>query len=200
MNKFIKSAGTICFMVSIFLSGCSTNIESKNIVFSQDYIQTSQQKAKRVHTLALNGKIAILADNRISGNYSYSKEYDDLKLEIISPFGSSIAKLKASKSFASLVANSRTYEASNPNALIESLIGYSIPIDALNKIFLALPDKALLLDKNGLIKVAICEGFKVTYSNYKDYNGIAMPNDILIEGNGIKVKIKIAEVIKLLYV
>lgn len=193
LNK-VKS---LCFVLACATAivGCSASLEGKPIA-QNDYFK-SQIDLNKVHTLNLKGKMALRAYHNVSGIFVYDKAQDNLKLDLLSPFAVPIASVKANAQEATIIANNKSYTGNNASDLFYELLQVRIPVEQLNDILLANIKSCPLKYANGLNKNCVYQGYLVTYSDYMDYNNIAMPTNITIENTQLRLKLRIENIFRL---
>ena len=193
LNK-LKS---LCIITAcaIAIVGCSSSLEGTPI--TQNTYFEPKVDLNKVYALNLKGKLALRAYHNVSGIFIYDKNKDTLKLYLLSPFAAPIASVKADKTKAIIIADNKSYEGANASDLFYDLLKVRIPVEQLNDIMLANIKTCPVKYHNGLNKNCFYQGYLINYSDYKNFNNIALPTNITITNEQLRLKLRIDNVNRL---
>lgn len=187
----------MAFVLSCALlsSACQTIIEPEPGPVTREVAQRT--RAATVTTVEISGRVGVREEQTFSADFHFYNDGKEIKLEMISPLGSSLGKITVSGDRATLAVNDREYTAQTLTRLIYDLYGITMPFDHLNDILMARVDEVTLEDGNGLVIKGVYAGYEINYAEYKTYNSLALPTNISLKAGRAFIRIKINQVYSL---
>lgn len=150
-------------------------------------VPTSEQ------TKMVQGVFAVItAQNAQSGHFTWMQTGNDFTLELYGPLGlGATVLIKNADQVHLKTAQGATYEASSPEALLQQVLGWSMPVSGFTQWLWGEPDPAApftaTYDTDHRILTLAQEGWSIAYV----WQNASAPARITLTGNGIQVKIAI---------
>lgn len=179
------------------LSACTTLPDGPETAVN---LPSQLQQLKTVEHWQIKGKMAIRNDKEaVSAHLNWKTDAPDFDFRLTNMLGITLATLSVNDGMASLEADDKHYEGTNPSRLIYQTTGWDIPVNRLLNWIKGLPlagDDYQLNDKQLLASLSPacdnCGNWKVIYSNYGNVDGIWLPHQLtLTQTNNSKMLIKI---------
>ena len=113
---------------------------------------------------------------------------------MFSPLGGQIANIKKSESGVTLTAqDGRSIKAQNAESLTETTLGFRLPLTGLSDWALGKPTAskvdASTWDAQGRLLTLKQDGWDISYENYADNNGVALPNKVVLKSEPLNLKL-----------
>lgn len=190
------------FLVSIVcFSGCSTLLieeDSKEIFF--DATETEKQ-LKALKNWSLFGKLGIrTSDESVTvAINNWQQTGENFEVNISSTFfGLGSTKLYGNTDFLSIFQSGEEPISSfEPNALIETTLGFPLPISHLQYWVKGLPVEGIqfsrTFNQQGLIKSLAQDNWSLSYSNYHTEYSVPLPGKIKIQRDNIRIIVAVKE-------
>ncbi|MGE6530283.1 lipoprotein insertase outer membrane protein LolB [Pseudomonas sp. NPDC077382] len=147
----------------------------------------------------ISGKIGIQAP-RDSGSgtlfWLQRQGYFDIRLS--GPLGRGATRLTGRPDAVALeVAGQGRFEADSPEALVESQLGWQLPVSYMLYWVRGLPApdsrSRIALDSNGRLASLQQDGWDVQYLSYTEENGYPLPNRIKLAGRDLKITLVVKD-------
>lgn len=186
----------VCLLL-LLLSGCTNtrNADKRaEIDMSAGYLQLpNQEKLKLMSHWELSGKIAVITpDERKSAYLNWQQANQSIDFRLTNLIGVSLLNLSYDGKTARLDADGENYEDKSTEALIYRTTGWILPLDNLPQWIKGSTNEqdTILLNESGLPEriepvCATCFGWEITYSQYKQIQGVWLPFSVEVN-NPIK--------------
>jgi outer membrane lipoprotein LolB len=136
---------------------------------------------------SLSGRVAVRAgDQGWQAGMRWSRQDDLQEIQLTGPFGGGVVLLRQDTAGVVLRDNrGEEYYDTNAERLLEQVTGWQLPVNALGYWVRgqAIPDapQDLELDNNGRAKRLSQQQWQITYQQYGEYNGLLLPQRILLQ-------------------
>jgi outer membrane lipoprotein LolB len=181
----------------LIVSGCTVTPTVRPPV-PTDY----QEHATVLSTLdewALKGRAAITtASDSGTVALDWRQSGERYALELRAPWGAGTVQLNGGR-LGVLLRSSKGQEefAGDPGELLYRYTGYRLPLQALRYWLLGMPAPDTpadhQVDERGLVTQLLQHGWRVRYLAYGDYQGVALPTKMFLEGDDIEVRVAVQE-------
>ena len=175
----------------LLLSGCT-------LTPPKEYTQIQVSDATQAQAWELQGKIAVKSDTEKFNTNLYwfhHQAINDLRLTTV--LGTTLLTLTTNDKTATLQANGKTYEDSNPQLLLERISGWAIPMDNLPLWItgqVGSNDRVVSYNSDGTIKELISADetadWHVTFINWHQQSGAIIPKQLKIQRQDLQIKIQ----------
>jgi len=171
---------------------------------SADYMQLSnQEKLTLMRHWELTGKIAVITpDERKSAYLNWQQANQSIDFRLSNLIGVSLLNLSYDGKIARLEADGEEYRDGSTEALVYRTTGWVLPLDNLPQWIKGSSNEQdqVFLGENGLPEriqpiCATCFGWEITYSQYKQVQGVWLPFSVEVN-NPIKqtrLKFKVSQ-------
>lgn len=182
------------------LVGCSTPPKDIHPI-AHVGVAWEKRKARlyEMRSWGMSGRIAVRIENKgWQAGLNWRQQEENYDLDLLDPFGRVVAKLKGrSKGVILTTVKGERAWASNPEALMKKLLGYSFPVSGLGYWMRGIPDphidiESLQLDSAGRLSELKQSGWQVDYQRYRDANELTMPAKLSLVNPGIRVKLVVS--------
>jgi outer membrane lipoprotein LolB len=190
------------FLFIVLLNGCKNvpDLENRKAIdMSAEYLQLpNQEKVGLLTHWELSGKIAVItADERKSAYLNWQQADDKIDFRLSNLLGVSLLKLSYNGNIARLEVDGDIYEDMSTEALIYRTTGWILPLDNLPQWIKGAANEQdiVTLNAQGLpqhIK-AICQscaGWEISYSQYKEVQGVLLPFSIVVNNPSKQTRLK----------
>ena len=176
----------VCLFL-LLISGCKNTLnfdKRAEIDMSAKYLQLpNQEKLKLMSHWELTGKIAVITpDERKSAYLNWQQADQSIDFRLTNLIGVSLLNLNYDGKVARLEADGEHYQDESTEALIYRTTGWILPLDNLPQWIKGLANEQDLvsLNEDGLPEriqaiCATCFGWEITYSQYKQVQGVWLP-------------------------
>ena len=147
----------------------------------------------------ISGKIGIRApQDSGSGTLFWLQRQDYFDIRLSGPLGRGATRLTGRPDAVTLeVAGQGRFEAQSPEALVESQLGWQLPVSNLLWWIRGLPApdsrSRISLDNNGRLATLQQDDWEVQYLAYEEENGLALPARIKLEGRSLQITLVIKD-------
>jgi len=191
----------VCLFL-LLLSGCQTTHHIDNrqeIDMSAGYLQLpNQEKLRLMSHWELTGKIAVITpEERTSAYLNWQQASQSIDFKLSNFIGVSLLNLSYDGSVARLEADGEKYEDESTETLIYRTTGWTLPLDNLPQWIKALANEEdqIVLNESGLPEriqptCATCFGWEITYSQYKQVQGVWLPFSVEVNNPIKQTRIK----------
>lgn len=187
----------LCFFI-LLLAGCANPTRINESVDSQFH----QQKLATLSHWKIKGRLAFKSpEEKVSAYINWQQQDQSYQLSLNTFIGINIMKMEGNLGYAMIEADDQTFTDKQASTLIQRVTGWNIPVESLalwikgqhteqdNVVF---SDSGLLASLTA--KCTACAPWQLTYSNYKQVDGVLLPHMIQLDNtidsrNQIKIKI-----------
>ncbi|NDU85301.1 MAG: outer membrane lipoprotein LolB [Ferrovum sp.] len=172
------------------LTGCASwqNPPASDLVIGKGAVQSYR----------LEGRIVVRqASGSDSGKLEWQLQRDtEQHVELLSPLGTTVAVVDSSPLESRLVlADQRSFVATDPAALTQSVLGYELPLQGLPWWLRGQPDPTLpaQLERDGdnhLVRLSQ-QGWVMTYADWRSIGGQWLPGNIRLERENLHIRVKV---------
>lgn len=149
----------------------------------------------------LRGRMAFQnADERFSANVRWQQQGDDLTFKLTNVVGVTLLDMTIRDGITYLNVDDKDFTGRDPEQLIADVSGWRIPINAMQRWVkgLALNTEIAERQSNGLLDsitwLSMQGQWRVSYQRYTQYQGIALPQQLLIEqSDTLSIRLKVNE-------
>ena len=181
-----------CMLAAALAGGCQSTPEIDHIPITGELIERS--RTAPISTLELSGHIGVQLRKSYSAGFNYINNPQRLEFELISPLGSSLARVHSSGGSTVLQLGDRQFSSEQVPLMLRGLLGLEVPFEHLNDILLARVDTVLDTDELGLVRSGRMRGLDISYADYRIHNALLLPTDITITAGPSQVRIRVSEV------
>ncbi|MDT0628464.1 lipoprotein insertase outer membrane protein LolB [Alteromonas sp. W364] len=182
------------------LAACKTAPQqAQKSVFPDNYDSLSnQEKLRWLSHWELSGKIAVITpDERKSAYLNWEQREREFDFKLSNLIGVTLLDLNYDGIIASIEADGETYTDSSTEALIYRTTGWILPLENLPQWIKGQTNEEDLVELNAdnlpkrLTPVcAACFGWEITYSDYKETDGVWLPYAITVRNPQKKTQLK----------
>lgn len=185
--------GLLLALLVTFLAGCQTLQPAPEL--------SAQQQAEQLIALdqwQAEGKIALRLDNdNQSGFFKWDQQHEDYAIHIFGPFGRGTTWLR-SDADGVILDNAETgqIQAQTPEALMEHVLGWQVPVSSLRYWMLGIADphhpvEQLDLDARGFASTLHQQGWQVEFQNPQRVQGYHFPGRIRATRDHMRVTVAV---------
>lgn len=187
--------------LAVLLAGCAGLASQETVEGpgnAQDW-KTHKAQISEIDGWQINGKIGIRApQDSGSGTLFWLQRQDYFDIRLSGPLGRGATRLTGRPDAVSLeVAGQGRFEAESPEALVESQLGWQLPVSNLLWWIRGLPApdsrSHVELDGNGRLAHLQQDGWDVQYLDYSDENGFALPSRIKLVGRDLQITLVVKD-------
>jgi outer membrane lipoprotein LolB len=191
-----------CFLLSVFILSACVTVEKHQLPPGSEI---SKQAAWEVHraniqslqTWKLKGRIAGKSNNEgFRAGVQWNQLQHKFVIDLHGPLGRKVAVITGEQENVQLkTSKGERFEADNPEELMQSLFGYSLPVNGLRHWLLGIPDPkqvhgSLILDEQGRLMQLNQAGWLIDYKRYHDGSPV-LPALIQISNPTLSANIKV---------
>lgn len=187
--------------LAVLLAGCAGLASQETVEGpgnAQDW-KTHKAQISEIDGWQINGKIGIRApQDSGSGTLFWLQRQDYFDIRLSGPLGRGATRLTGRPDAVALeVAGQGRFEAESPEALVESQLGWQLPVSNLLWWIRGLPApdsrSRVELDGNGRLAHLQQDGWDVQYLDYSDKNGFALPSRIKLAGRDLQITLVVKD-------
>ncbi|MCM2970969.1 lipoprotein insertase outer membrane protein LolB [Larsenimonas suaedae] len=170
------------------IAGCATQAPGPNGTRHIGDWKSQQTQIEALDAWTLMGKVALSApDTHQSANLDWTQAGTHYRMLLTGPFGAGRTTLDGEPGNVSLSNSEGTFSAPSPEALMQSRLGWSLPVSALDHWVKAEPaphsDSNIERDELGFPKTLEQDGWTITYSKWTNVDSLWLPGRIsMIQG------------------
>lgn len=188
-------------LFALLLAGCAGISPQESMVGpgnAEDW-QTHKAQVNRIDGWQISGKIGIRApQDSGSGTLFWLQRQEYFDIRLSGPLGRGATRLTGRPEAVTLeVAGQGRFEAKSPEALVESQLGWQLPVSNLLWWIRGLPApesrSSITLDSAGRLATLEQDGWSVQYLGYAENNGLALPSRIKLEGRNLQITLVIKD-------
>ena len=185
----------------LLLAGCAGlgPQESVEGPGSADDWKAHKAQISEIDGWQINGKIGIRApQDSGSGTLFWLQRQDYFDIRLSGPLGRGATRLTGRPDAVALeVAGQGRFEAESPEALVESQLGWQLPVSNLLWWVRGLPSpdsrSRVALDANGRLANLQQDGWDVQYLGYSEESGYSLPSRIKLAGRDLQITLVIKD-------
>ncbi|KJH80254.1 MULTISPECIES: lipoprotein insertase outer membrane protein LolB [Pseudomonadaceae] len=185
----------------LLLAGCAGlgPQESVEGPGSADDWKAHKAQISEIDGWQINGKIGIRApQDSGSGTLFWLQRQDYFDIRLSGPLGRGATRLTGRPDAVALeVAGQGRFEAESPEALVESQLGWQLPVSNLLWWVRGLPApdsrSRVALDANGRLANLQQDGWDVQYLGYSEQSGFSLPSRIKLAGRDLQITLVIKD-------
>ncbi|NVK20946.1 MAG: outer membrane lipoprotein LolB [Kangiellaceae bacterium] len=169
---------TILTIIALFLlSACETTpVKQATTVWDDPLWQRQYQQLKTIEQFQLKGRIGIThPQDSFSSNFLWQQQaHNHFDFRLYGAFGQTYAIMKVTPMISTLdTGDERHFEGTNPEYLLYSILGWSLPINYLQDWVKGLPtgisQNNLLINADGTLQQLTYQDYVVTYERYAEF-------------------------------
>lgn len=147
---------------------------------------------------AINGRISIdHQGKRNSAGLRWTHKGDTDLILLFAPLGQTVARVYRDAHLATLDQGGEHFQANNAETLMDTLLGWHLPLSGLHLWVLALPDSKepveIERDETGRISVLRQSGWEVRYLRYADAIAESLPSRLQLNNDDLHLQLLIDE-------
>ncbi|MBA1280364.1 MULTISPECIES: lipoprotein insertase outer membrane protein LolB [Pseudomonadaceae] len=160
---------------------------------------THKARVSEIDGWQISGKIGIRApQDSGSGTLFWLQRQDYFDIRLSGPLGRGATRLTGRPDAVALeVAGQGRYEAESPEALVESQLGWQLPVSSLLWWVRGLPApdsrSRIALDANGRLANLQQDGWDIQYLGYSEEGGYALPSRIKLAGRDLQITLVVKD-------
>lgn len=196
----------ICICLALTMSGCA--LRSTTPTTTQAAIPGSQQQLQRIEHWNLSGKLGIRTlEDSGSASLQWVQQLSNYEINLSGPLGQRRTTITGRPGEVQLLQGSNApLKAQTAEALIEEVAGWTVPVTQLIYWIRGLPDPKQPIDRQqktlGQLTYLQQGGWKINYSNYKNYAydapknqplSFALPGRITAENKEVRLTLVIRD-------
>jgi outer membrane lipoprotein LolB len=185
-----SSARTAFLLCALFISGCASVPRGPGVAVDPAQVQAFE----------LNGRINVRAQqSAYPGRIRWQHEPRRDEVWLYSPLGSAVAHIEQDPSGATLAtSDGKKYRGADANGLARDVLGYDLPLDALQFWVRGLPAPRLsgterTDDAQGRPEVIQQGGWKVSYLDWAPAGADGLPSKLDVAGTGVRMRLVVDE-------
>ena len=197
-----KLSNLVCFLLSIFILSACVTVEKHQLPPGSEI---SKQAAWEVHraniqslqTWKLKGRVAGKSNNEgFRAGVHWNQLQHNFVIDLHGPLGRKVAVITGELGSVQLkTSKGERFEADDPEELMQSLFGYSLPVNGLRHWLLGVPDPkqtygSLELDEQGRLIQLNQAGWLIDYKRYHNHSPV-LPALIHISNPTVSANIKV---------
>jgi outer membrane lipoprotein LolB len=178
------------------VSGCASVPETVPLESSTNAWQLRRLALIEVKNWRLKGRLSFSFEEQAwHANLVWVQRGDTYDLELSGPLGQGRVRIQGGPEGVRVTSSDgRILSGSTPEAVIWSEFGWVLPVRGLIYWVRGVPDPdqpttSVTLDSLGRLQALTQVGWKVTYPEYREQDGLDLPRKIRIDGEGINVRV-----------
>jgi len=185
----------LCYAAALILSGCTSIPPSPTTPATQNINQQHIAKLAQIQHFALKGRLGVVTQKQgFSGGINWKHTQTSDNIEMFSPLGGKIADIAKTPTEVTLTTqDSQSIKAIDAESLTELTLGWRLPLTGLSDWALGKPSKSKIdastWDEQGHLTLLKQDGWDISYENYTDNNGFALPSKIVLKSEKVNLKL-----------
>ena len=159
-----------------------------------------QEALYKLENWSIKGRLAIQAgDEGWSAALHWDQNDENYTMRFIAPLGQGTYQLHGDEQMVSFLnAKNELYQANDPEKLLLSNLGWSVPLHGLKYWIMGLPEPGissdnLLLDELGRMTDLQQSGWRISISRYTDFHGTQLPSKLFMQNDRFKLRLVIQD-------
>ncbi len=143
----------------------------------------------------LEGRAGLTVDqDGYNGTLSWEQLYEDIDFRVRGPFGIGGMRIHGGpEQLRVKTSQGEVFFLEDPVPDMEKQLGWSIPLRSMPFWLRGLPDPKTAgveqIDENGLLRRLEQEGWRITYDQYREVEGIDLPRKMTLQGDRVRIKL-----------
>jgi len=189
----------IIFTCLIF-SACSTNSIKPDLEENQQNPVWLKHKSEinNINQWKISGRFGAQSETESwHGSINWSQNVDQYNIQISGPLSSGSFSLQGNSNQSTLkLAKDKSYEAGDPELLLETHTGLRLPIKNLRYWIVGTPsplnnDSRIILNNEGLLSKLSQMGWDISFKKYHKISNVLLPRKIFLENHEFDVRLVI---------
>ena len=185
----------VCFFA--FLNACAVlpKAPTQQPATSAAVHQQHLAKLNAIKSFSLKGRLGVVTQKQgFSGSINWQHSAQNDNIDVFSPLGGQIANIKKSDNGVTLTQqDGRSITAQNAESLTENTLGFRLPLTGLSDWALGKPTSskvdASTWDAQGRLLTLKQDGWDISYENYANNNGVALPSKVVLKSEQLNLKL-----------
>jgi outer membrane lipoprotein LolB len=189
-------------LFSVFVLSACVTIEKHQLPPGSEISQQAAWEVRRaniqaIQTWKLKGRVAGKSNNQgFRAGVQWKQMQDDFVIDLHGPLGRKVAVITGTQeNFQLKTSKGESFQANDPEELMQRLFGYTLPVNGLQHWLLGIPDSgqahaSLELDDQGRLQQLNQAGWVIDYKRYHDGTP-ALPALIQISNPTLNANIKV---------
>ncbi len=198
-SLFIKSNFLLLSILLISLTACTTITPrpSAQFVTSQtsSVWQSQQNQISLISNWTIHGRIAVqMAQRGGSVSVFWKQQGQSYLMELFGPLGAGAVYLNGAPGHIVLTnSKGEKLQAATPEKLLQQELGWNLPVTNLHYWIRGIPAPGFTLTRSfnnqGQLSQLQQDGWQINYLTYLTANNISLPQNIILIGQGLVIKI-----------
>lgn len=177
------------------LSACATRPTPPSSLPQAKTEQSHQTNLANIKSFALKGRLGVVTQKQgFSGGINWQHKTNFDNIDIYSPLGGKVANIAKDSSGVTLISqDGQNIHAQDAESLTLKALGFKLPLTGLSDWVLGKASAgkidAMSTDELGRLKALKQDGWDISYENYAESYGVALPNKILLKSEQVNLKI-----------
>lgn len=157
-----------------------------------------QQEIMSITDWQVRGRVALaVGEEGGKGRITWQQQGANIDLSFRGPFGAGAFRVFGDLDQLTLTTKEGdSYLSNRPEYDLEQQVGWSVPVKSLGYWVRGLPDpnqplQSSQVAENGLLESLSQDGWQVTYSLYREYEGRVLPRKLSMTGKNVKIKMAV---------
>lgn len=174
----------------MLLGGCAAPQQSAHLAVKPENVSTAE--------FAINGRISINHQGkRHSAGLRWTHKRDSDEMLLFAPLGQTVARVYRDAYQATLDRGGDHFSANNAESLMDTVLGWHMPLNGLHIWVLAMQDSEEVVDlerdESGRISVLRQSGWEVSYLRYADSTANSLPSRLKLDKDDMHLQLLIDE-------
>lgn len=188
----------VILILSFILTACATLPADQGALNQSMSWSSRKQQLQTITHWQLQGAIAIkTAQQGQTASLSWQQQHNHrYHIDLYGPLGAGRVSLSGSASQVTLLADGKHYQANTPDALMQQILGWQLPVRNLYYWVRGIPAPTLpaklTFDSFHHLSQLQQQGWHVHYQRYTSVHGVDLPSLLLLQRNDLQVKIVIS--------
>ncbi len=199
MDFFLLNYRYFLLLIFALLNACAilpktpSELPSISLAIHQQHLT----KLDAIKSYLLKGRLGVVTKKQgFSGSINWQHSAQNDNIDVFSPLGGKIANIKKTALGVTLTQqDGRNITAQNAQSLIESTLGFKLPLTGLSDWALGKPTsskiEASTWDAQGRLLTLKQDGWDISYENYADNKGVSLPNKVVLKSEQLNLKLLI---------
>jgi len=197
MNLFRQLLITSLVILTLLLSACISKPVTPETGLNN---WQQQQQIREISQWSVKGRIGIkTADDGFTSNLNWQHQPDKQYFRIYGSLGQTYAELRQNNDNTVLeLSDNRSYESTDAEAMIQHVLGYSLPIEHLQYWIMGLPypggENELTFDNMGFLKNIQYRQWHISYNKFKqfdDFGDLYLPSKITVTDEQVTLRLSL---------
>lgn len=189
-------------LLVVFLTGCAPVLERPGVTDVREAWEHRVLALSRYPVWGLKGRVGIRhGEDGWQAGLEWRQDGDDVAITLFDPLGRKVAMLNGDAGQVGLkTSQGNAAVAGNAEALMDDLLGWSLPVSGLRYWVRGLPapnagagETQMEWDERGRVAHLEQDGWDIVYSEYEDTPGLSMPRVLRLRRGDVAVKLLVKE-------